>query len=835
MNRRIPSRIFPATLLSLTLVSCSGSPSGSTVLTADMPLHLEDHLDAATVVGSEVPDDIPEPVEWLFDEPQPDWKPANGYEFNLEPVTLVRTDDALRVIIEEKHLDSDGDYCGNVYVDLPDWQLQEWAYVALRARVQPGMEWVSPAFNFTEPARAGVWQASGLSSPLIADGTVQTYLLSADPVRGDFDGTWRQLLLLFCASRPSTVDLLSVQVIPKEATFALAPVGVSMEGLEGLYRRTLYTHAPGTLTYQVRIPDAGQLDVGLRVVRGDAPVTFRVTVTPSGGEAETRFEETVAETEQWAQRSIDLSDLAGRTVSLALEADANRAGTVALWAAPTLTGARATDRPNVIFYVIDGASADYMSVYGYNRRTTPNLERIAAEGALFERAYSNSSWTRPSTASFMTSLQHSVLGGFKNGFNVIPDDAQTMAQHMHRAGYQTAVFTSNPNAGRMSNLERGVDVFREAGVTPTSVSSVVLHENFWAWREAYPSEPYWVHFQTTDVHGDNQPTAPFAGLYADAEGQATFEDWVRRLVDAGGGRAPYSDAFAKTGIDRQALFNLARDLHDETMAHQDYQLGRLIERLKASGEWENTLLIIGADHGHAAGTAHFGLGSLDELPPIWEGAMLSSFQTRVPLILVWPGRILGGQRFQDPVSMLDVLPTILDLVDLPMPEVMQGQSLAPLLLGEEAWDARPVILDEFRVTDSGEYRGWIEVIDGRWGASLLIDPSLKDGDEALVDPILRGAEGVVLRGHRDWPAPESRAWEDLPARIPRLLLYDLWNDPYTLHSVHEERPDLVQKYTAFLEDQFEAHLALAQYFTPSGEVELTPEQLRTLRSLGYIQ
>ena len=215
--------------------------------------------------------------------------------------------------------------------------------------------------------------------------------------------------------------------------------------------------------------------------------------------------------------------------------------------------------------------------------------------------------------------------------------------------------------------------------------------------------------------------------------------------------------------------------------------------------------------------------------------MLSSFQTRVPLIFVWPGRIPGGQRLQDPVSMLDVLPTILDLVDLPMPEVMQGQSLAPLLLGEEAWDARPVILDEFRVTDSGEYKGWIEVLDGRWGASLLIDPSLQHGDEALVDPILRGAEGVVLRGHRDWPAPESRAWEDLPERIPRLLLYDLWNDPYTLHSLHEERPDLVEKYTAFLEAQFEAHQSLAQLFTRSGEVALTPEQLRTLRALGYIQ
>ncbi len=71
---RAVSRIVPATLLTFPLVHCSGSPSDSPVLTADMPLHLEDHLDAATVVGSEVPADGPESVVWRFDEPQPDWK-----------------------------------------------------------------------------------------------------------------------------------------------------------------------------------------------------------------------------------------------------------------------------------------------------------------------------------------------------------------------------------------------------------------------------------------------------------------------------------------------------------------------------------------------------------------------------------------------------------------------------------------------------------------------------------------------------------------------------------------------------------------------------------------
>jgi len=154
--------------------------------------------------------------------------------------------------------------------------------------------------------------------------------------------------------------------------------------------------------------------------------------------------------------------------------------------------------------------------------------------------------------------------------------------------------------------------------------------------------------------------------------------------------------------------------------------------------------------------------------------------------------------------MIDMLPTILDLTDLPMPEVMQGQSLAPLLLGEQAWEPRPVILDEFKVDrDTGEFRGRIEVIDGRWGSSLEINPD---------------------------PTKKPKQQRSAP-----LLLYDLWNDPECLHSLHEKRPDLVKKYTKFLEAQWEAHQALAQHFTRSKDSPLTQEQLETLRSLGYIR
>ena len=852
MNGNSARRLASVFILVATLLvaSCGDPTSDPSVLTADLPLHLEDHLDVAKVEGSEAPRELPEAAEWNFDEPQPDWKPARAWSLEADGPGLEPLEDALRVSVEETTQDSIGMLAGGVYVDLPDWERQEWGYVAVRARASGHVEGIRLGFNLTDPSRSGTFQEFGDRAFVINDGQPHTYLLRLDssPVRngnpaanwllmasGTYENAWRQLGVLFGVSEPAKVDLLSVAVVPKEAVYTPS-VGVAQTALDRELREVLYMKTPGLVEYRLRVPKEGRLDVGLGAVHGDVATTFRIVATADGERPQELLKEALEEQDGWLQRSIDLAHLAGRTIRLELAASTESGDEVALWATPTLSGSRATDRPNIIFYVIDGGSSSYMSLYGYNRRTTPFLERLAAEGAVFETAFSNSSWTRPSTISFLTSLQHSVLGGSRNGFNRLPEGAQTIAERLQLASYQTALFTDNANAGTLSGLERGHDVMRETRVFDSEVpSSRSLHERFWRWRASYPGEPYYVHFQTTDVHGPHSPLPPFAGLFIDASRRRILDDEMAELMDvdfdwkgAIGGLETLAEADR-----RVSFFTGQRDLHDETMAQQDYELSRLVAQLKAEGQWEHTLLIVAADHGVSAGAWDYSLYTRPSPPAdLGGGPMVRSGVSRIPLLFVWPERIAPGQRLSQPVSMIDILPTILDLADLPMPEVMQGQSLAPLLLGETDWQERPVFLDQFSVdSETGVFRGFIEMVDGRWGASLQINPEPSQMTPERIDMI---KERMRSRGISDEQI-EMRI--EMMKPVPRpapLLLFDLWNDPMCLDSLHEERPELVAKYTALLEQTWREHQRLGQKFTRSEESPLTPEQLQTLRALGYI-
>jgi arylsulfatase len=805
-----------AAILSVALAPRCAGPAADRPIPADRPVHLEEHLDQAQVVGSAPSDDLPAPVEWRFDLPRTGWTPVVPLRKAASPIRTEQLADALRLVLDARAREprSDTDrYTGGIITGLPDWRRADWAYIVVsaRARCEGGVPTLAGKLN--ERADAGGSDLARFADStekieLVADGLVHTYLIRADWSPGEYSGyarwhdPWTRLALWAESDREAEVDLLSVSLIPKEAKYAASPVGVLTEARGIALRRTLFMHAPGSIEYRLRVPKAARLDFGLGVLSLDSPVTFRVKGASSRDAAETLFEERFADRTGWGQRSLDMSRFAGRTVTLVLEAESERRGTVALWAAPTLSGSRcpASSPPNIVLYVIDGGSADHMSVYGYNRRTTPHLERLAAAGAVFERAVSNSSWTKISAPSFMTSLHSSVLGPSENASGRLPPQAVPMAEHMHRAGYQTAVFVSNPHAGSMTGLDRGVDVLREAGVEPNSRSSEELQADFWNWRRDYPGRPYWAHIQPTDVHLPWTQNAAFAGLFVDPAAQGTYMEWYKRIALAEGS---FAERFATAGIDPVRFQYLARGLYDETMAHQDAEIGRFVERLKAEGEWDDTLFIVTADHGSYAA----GLLPIDPMPTAWGPPNLASCVSHVPLIVSWPGRIRPGQRFDQRVSLIDLLPTVLELAGLPGADSAEGRSFAPLILGRGGWEERPVYLDEFLVRpDTGEVYGTIDVIDGRWGASLKIGSA--PGDERA--------------------RPDDR-------RPALLLLYDLWNDPQCARSLHRGRPEMVRRYGELLAKTFEEHRALAKRFTRLPNLPLDPERIETLRTLGYIK
>lgn len=849
MNSR---HLFPlpavGSLLVLTLAACSEAESVERTVAV---IHLEDRLDSAQIEGGVVRPDSVKSLRWSFEKGAAGWQGLPNFAPGATAAEVAEVEGALRIRMTESSRapQEDGEaqgLIGGVYLDVPDFNLAQWTHVLVHARATGPVEWVGIGYDVRKTAGATPeeqWPTRqyGAGTDVQPGDAARLYRF---PVRGEggrIHGPVQQIAILFGAQGPAQIEISSVTLLPASATFAEAGVGVRSVSSDahtdfGPQRRALYTHTPTRIAYALRLPPAARLDLALGALAATTRMRVEVEV---GGARESVLDELVPPDEAWRQRSIDLTRWSEQAVTLTLVAQSEDAAApgIALWASPTISAGAGADpgsapkRPNVIFYVIDGASAGLMSVYGYERPTTPNLERIAAEGVLFERAHSNATWTMPSTASFMTSLHHSVLGGLRDDANPIPPNVKTMAEHFHDAGFHTGVFTFNPNAGALSGLDRGVDVFRDFGKRGApwdpieAISSKILHEQFWDWRDAYPG-PYWVHFQTTDVHPPHHPPAPFAGRVIDKQASEALASQMMTL------RFPFRHTSASVhehwqgqlkqrGIDPKAFYGAMQDSHDEAMMHQDHRLGELVDRLKERGEWENTLLVIGSDHGHpAASYPRFGRGQLDPQPPAWEGALLGEFESHVPLIIIWPGHIQGGRRIEAPVSMIDVLPTILDLVGLPAAKYAQGQSLAPLLLGKPGWTPRPVVFNEFRFLEDGSMIGNLEVLDGRWGESLEIRTS--------------DAASLPTRGRH--PAPAGGRWAAREfADVSRFLLYDVAADPRAIANVTADHPEVAREAQLRLWRIWQEHQALAALFEAGEEAEISPQQLEALRALGYAE
>lgn len=321
---------------------------------------------------------------------------------------------------------------------------------------------------------------------------------------------------------------------------------------------------------------------------------------------------------------------------------------------------------NVIYVILDAAGAAHFGAYGSTRATTPEIDRIAREGVLFEDAYSVATFTHLSMASAWTSTlpdQHHN-GVLPNA--PLPTERPTLAEVLARNGIHTAGFVSNGVAGPGFGLDRGFAEFEEVYKGHGSYAPA-YRKILPGWLEARAARPFFLYLHFREPHFAYDPPPPFNTLFGpDApltREQKTKYDWITDLN------------WKRKSPSAAELDHLGR-LYDGNLAAVDREIGALRRSLEAAGLWDRSMLVITSDHGDGL-YEHEYVGHLDQ---VYEE------QTRVPLVIKLPKGVgPSGRRVSGLVDTLDVAPTIADAFGLlakdPGAAAFRGNSLLPAVLG----------------------------------------------------------------------------------------------------------------------------------------------------------
>lgn len=344
-----------------------------------------------------------------------------------------------------------------------------------------------------------------------------------------------------------------------------------------------------------------------------------------------------------------------------------------------------SEPPNVVLISVDMLRPDHLKCYGYHRTTSPNIDRLASEGALYENHIASSPWTLPSHASIFTSLPDS-LHGCTDTDRALAPSALTLAERFASAGYATAGFFAGPYLHPAFGLDQGFESYEDCAayaaridgrppsewamdegvmreshedVTNVRVFAAVLN-----WMSGRPKKPFFLFIHLWDVHFDFVPPPPY---------DRTFDPDYKGWVD---GKNFFFDPRYGPEMDARDLEHLLA-LYDGEIAWTDSIVGRIRAELEKAGILDETVLMLTSDHG----TEFFEHGNKGHRQTLYDEVL------RTPLIVRFPPKLGAGKRVSGLTRGIDVGPTLLELAGLPQPNDVLGRSLVALA---EFPDAPPV-------------------------------------------------------------------------------------------------------------------------------------------------
>ncbi|HET7294708.1 MAG TPA: sulfatase, partial [Vicinamibacteria bacterium] len=421
---------------------------------------------------------------------------------------------------------------------------------------------------------------------------------------------------------------------------------------------------------------------------------------------------------------------------------------------------------NVLLVILDAARAQQLGCYGYAPPTTPEIDRLAREGVVFERAYAPAVYTLASMASLWTSLHPDEHGaGVEQGAK-LGTAPITLAERLETHGIAAAGFVANGMAGPAFGLARGfsrfVEVFRGHGSAASS-----FRVELFPWLEQSRGRRFFAYAHYREPHFPYDAPPSFVARFgpdAPLPKEAKTEDRFITAVNWGGRE-----------LSADELAHLVR-LYDANLAYADSEIGALRRRMEELGLWEETVVIVTADHGEAL-YEHDGF--------VGHNQQLYEPSVHIPLVIRFPGgRGPAGLRVAGLVDTLDLAPTIVELFGLPR-----------------------------------------EAAQGFTGRSLL--------------PLLSGApakEVVFSRTTSERPrymARDTRYKYVFHSRFGPEELYDLVEDPGETRDLVRVKPLVVAFYRQLVA-RWLLDMKLGEV-EPVPEAALTPEQRENLKALGYVQ
>lgn len=325
--------------------------------------------------------------------------------------------------------------------------------------------------------------------------------------------------------------------------------------------------------------------------------------------------------------------------------------------------------PNIILIIVDTLRADHLSCYGYREISTPAIDRLAADGTRFAKAFAQASWTRPSIASILTSLYPSSHQAVHKA-DALPEGVATLAEVLAQAGYYAAGFANNANVAPVFNFHQGFDEYHFLApafffYATRSASELAIYNQLRMVRERFLSQAKYVehYYQPAEVVTDRAlewlGSAQERPFFLMIHYMDPHDPYFVHPFD-GEGYARVADP--NPPKERAELY---RRLYDGEIVYLDHHLARLFDGLRQRGLYEDSIIALTADHGE----------EFFEHGGWWHGQTLFEEQVHVPLIIKGTGRTGAGNVNNALVTSLDVAPTLIALAGVAVPQQMQGKAL----------------------------------------------------------------------------------------------------------------------------------------------------------------